>query len=61
MTMKNWIKLFIADERGAESTEVAVTGIVLAGGSVAGFTELKDKVEAKGDELIGKLDAADGN
>jgi Flp pilus assembly pilin Flp len=59
--MKNWIKLFIADERGAESTEVAITGIVVAGGSVAGFTELKDKIEQKGDELIGKLDGADGN
>jgi Flp pilus assembly pilin Flp len=59
--MKNWIKMFIADERGAESTEVAVTGIVIGGGSVAGFTELKDKIEQKGDELIGKLDSADGN
>jgi hypothetical protein len=59
--MKNWIKLFIADERGAESTELAITGIVVGGGSVAGFTELKDKIEQKGDELIGKLDGADGN
>jgi len=59
--MKNWIKMFIADERGAESTEVAITGIVIAGGSVAGFTQLKDKVAQKGDELIGKLDAATGN
>jgi Flp pilus assembly pilin Flp len=59
--MKNWIKLFIADERGAESTELAITGIVVGGGSVAGFTELKDKIEQKGDELIGKLDSADGN
>ena len=59
--MKNWIKMFIADERGAESTEVAITGVVLAGGSVAGFTQLKDKIEQKGDELIGKLDAATGN
>ena len=59
--MKNWIKLFIADKRGAETTELAITGLVVGGGAVAGFTELKDKVEAKGDELIGKLDAADGN
>ncbi len=59
--MKNWIKMFIADERGAESTEVAITGVVLAGGSVAGFTQLKDKIEQKGDELIGKLDAATGD
>jgi Flp pilus assembly pilin Flp len=59
--MKNWIKMFLNDERGAESTELAITGLVVAGGSVAGFTELKDKVEAKGDELIGKLDAANGN
>jgi len=59
--MKHWIKLFLNDERGAESTELAITGVVVAGGSVAGFTELKDKIEAKGDELIGKLDAATGN
>jgi Flp pilus assembly pilin Flp len=59
--MKNWIKMFIADERGAESTEVAITGIVIAGGSVAGFTQLKGRIAQKGDELIGKLDAASGN
>jgi hypothetical protein len=34
---------------------------VVGGGAVAGFSSLKDKVAAKGDELIGKLDAADGN
>lgn len=59
--MKNWIKLFIADERGAESTELAITGIVVAGGSVAGFTQLKGRIAQKSDELIGKLDAATGN
>jgi len=59
--MKHWIRLFLNDERGAESTELAITGIVVAGGSVAGFTNLKIRVAAKGDELIGKLDAATGN
>lgn len=59
--MKNWFQMFLKDERGAESTELAITGVVVAGGSVAGFTQLKGRVAAKGDELIAKLDAATGN
>lgn len=59
--MKNWLTMFLNDERGAETTELAITGLVVGGGAVAGFSSLKDKVAAKGDELIGKLDAADGN
>ncbi len=58
--MKNFIKLFIADERGAESSELAITGLVVAGGSVAGFSELKDALADKGDELIAKLGNATG-
>jgi len=54
--MKNWIMNFISDERGAESTELAVTTVVVAGGAVSGYTSLKTKLGEKNDELLGKLD-----
>jgi len=54
--MKNWIMNFINDERGAESTELAVTTVVVAGGAVSGYTSLKTKLGEKNDELLGKLD-----
>jgi len=54
--MKNWIMNFIADERGAESTELAVTTLVVAGGAVSGYTSLKTKIGDKTDDLLGKLD-----
>ena len=55
-TMKNWIMNFITDERGAESTELAITGVVVAGGAVTGFTDLKTKLGTKQNELLDKLD-----
>jgi len=54
--MKNWIMNFIADERGAESTELAVTTLVVAGGAVSGYTSIKNKIGDKTDDLLGKLD-----
>ena len=54
--MQNWIKAFIADERGAESTELAVTTVVVAGGAVSGYTSLKTKLGEKNDQLLDKLD-----
>lgn len=54
--MKNWITNFIADERGAESTELAITTLVVAGGAVAGYTSVKNKIGDKTDDLLGKLD-----
>ena len=54
--MKNWIMNFIADERGAESTELAITTLVVAGGAVSGYTSLKTKIGDKTDDLLGKLD-----
>jgi Flp pilus assembly pilin Flp len=51
--MQNWIKAFIADERGAESTELAITTLVVAG---AGYTSLKSKIGDKTEDLLGKLD-----
>jgi Flp pilus assembly pilin Flp len=54
--MLNFIFNFVRDERGAESTELAVTTVVVAGGAVSGYTSLKTKLGEKNDELLGKLD-----
>lgn len=54
--MLNFIKNFIADERGAESTELAVTTLVVAAGSVTGYTSVRNKVAEKTDEMLDKLD-----
>jgi Flp pilus assembly pilin Flp len=54
--MKNWVMNFITDERGAESTELAITTLVVAGGTVAGYTSVKTKIGDKTDDLLGKLD-----
>ncbi len=54
--MKNWVMNFIKDERGAESTELAVTTLVVAAGSVTGYTSVRNKVSEKTDEMIDKLD-----
>lgn len=56
--MKNWIMNFIRDERGAESTEMAVTTVVVAGGAVTGFTALKGKLETKNGQLLAAMDSA---
>ena len=54
--MLNFISRFVRDERGAESTELAVTTLVVAGGAVAGYTSVKNKIGDKTDDLLGKLD-----
>ena len=54
--MKNWVMSFIKDERGAESTELAITTLVVAGGAVSGYTSLKTKIGDKTEDLLGKLD-----
>ena len=53
--MKNWIMNFIADERGAESTELGVAALVVGGGAIAGFEALRDGIKTKNDELIARL------
>lgn len=45
--MKNWIKAFIADERGSEGIELGCTAVVVAGGAIAGFADLRDTLQAK--------------
>ena len=55
--MKNWIMNFIADERGAEGTELAVTTLVVAGGAIEGFNGLKNALKTKQTDMIGNLNA----
>ena len=50
--MTNWIKNFINDERGAESTELAVSVLVVAGGAIASAKALRDKVQSKNAEML---------
>ena len=54
--MKNWIMNFIADERGAEGTELAVTTLVVAGGAIEGFNGLKTSLKGKQEVMIDNLD-----
>ena len=53
--MKNWIMNFIADERGSETTECSITGVLVAGGAVAGYKNLKSTLSSKQDEVLDQL------
>ena len=53
--MKNWIMNFIADESGAESIEFGVGALTIAGGTAATYTQLKENLQDKGDDLITKI------
>ena len=54
--MTNWIKNFINDERGAESTEVAVSVLVIAGGAIQAAKTLRDKIQEKNSDMIEEFD-----
>jgi Flp pilus assembly pilin Flp len=54
--MKNWIMNFIRDERGAESTEMAVTTVVVAGGAVVGYQGLQGAIADKNTAMVDSLD-----
>jgi Flp pilus assembly pilin Flp len=57
--MKNWIMNFIADERGSEGPELAITTLVVAGGAIAGFGELKSALKTKQDNMVTELGGID--
>jgi Flp pilus assembly pilin Flp len=59
--MKNWIMNFIADERGAETTEFGVVTTLTAAGSVASLSTVKSKLQGKANDLAGALDSATDN
>jgi Flp pilus assembly pilin Flp len=57
--MKNWIKAFIADERGSEGIELGSTVVVVGGGAIAGFASLRDTLQDKQVIIVIELDGAD--
>lgn len=57
--MKNWIKAFIADERGSEGIELGSTVVVVGGGAIAGFVELKGTLQSKQDIIVLELGSTD--
>ena len=57
--MKNWIKAFIADERGSEGIELGSTVVVVGGGAIAGFVELKGVLQNKQDVIVLELGSTD--
>ena len=59
--MKNWIKAFIADERGSEGIELGSTVVVVGGGAIAGFVELKEVLQNKQDIIVENLDSTNVN
>ena len=56
--MAHPVLAFLADERGAESVELGLTGAVVAGGLVAGLAAIQDKVAEQQADLVAKLEAA---
>ena len=56
--IKNIIANFISDERGVESMEFGVGGIIVAGGAVKGLTDTKEVIQEKQTEMIAKLDTS---
>jgi len=56
--IKNIIANFIADERGQESVEFGIAGIVVAGGAVKGLNATKEAIQDKNDKMLDELDDA---
>ena len=49
--LKNLVMNFVRDERGAESSEIGVSTVLYAGGSVAAGTALKDVIQTKQNQI----------
>ncbi|MFM8817581.1 MAG: Flp family type IVb pilin [Phycisphaerales bacterium] len=57
--LKNLVMNFVRDERGAESAEVGVTNVLLAGGAIAGGKSFRDAIKDKQDQIITELGTVD--
>ena len=57
--MKNWIMNFIADERGAETTEFGVVTTVAAAGSVVTLKTVRTAITGKNTELATSISGSD--
>ena len=55
--LKNLVMNFVRDERGAESSEIGVSTVLYAGGSVAAGTALKDVIQTKQNQIKEALEA----
>ena len=55
MNIKNIVANFISDERGVESLEFGVGGIIVAGGAVKGLTDTKEIIKDKNQAMLDKL------
>lgn len=59
--MKSLIMKFLRDESGAEAIELGIAGAIIAAGSVAGLSTVKDGVKEKNIDIVRKLFNADSN
>ena len=57
--IKNIIANFISDERGVESMEFGVGGIIVAGGAVKGLSDTKEVIQGKNEDMLEKLATSD--
>ena len=55
MNIKKIVANFISDERGVESMEFGVGGIIVAGGAVKGLTDTKEIIQEKNQTMLDKL------
>lgn len=54
--LKTFVMNFVRDERGAESAEVGVTNVLLAGGAISGGKSFRDTIKEKQQQIINELD-----
>jgi Flp pilus assembly pilin Flp len=57
--LKNLVMNFVRDERGAESAEVGVTNVLLAGGAISGGKQFRDAIKDKQDQIVTELGDVD--
>jgi len=55
MNIKKIVANFISDERGVESIEFGVGGIIVAGGAVKGLSDTKEIIKDKNQAMLDKL------
>ena len=56
--IRNIIANFISDERGVESLEFGVGGIIVAGGAVKGLSDTKEIIQDKNQAMLDKIDTS---
>jgi Flp pilus assembly pilin Flp len=58
MNIKHIVASFISDERGVESMEFGVGGIIVAGGAVKGLSDTKEVIQGKNEDMLEKLNTS---